>query len=366
MAQSSTVAILIPSLNPEVKLVNLVASLRERSDCPIILVDDGSRPEKRHFFEEAAQQPDVILLHHSVNLGKGRALKTGFNEFLQRYPDGIGVCTADGDGQHLPEDIIRCCDALRDNPQSLVLGVRDFSESGVPWKSYFGNTLTRNVFRLAGLKISDTQTGLRGISRDLMKKLMNSVGERFEFETVMLLDAVQNGISFHEVTIKTVYLDGNSETHFDPLKDSIRIYKVILSHGFRQLFKFTVSGLISFGVDIGLFAILFYRIVPFLGLPRLITSVAVARACSLVVNYLLNHNYVFKAQPGKVGSWLSFGNYLLLCGIIMLLSYGLTRLFLTCFPTNNAVLCKTMADVICFFVSFMAQKKIIFAQKKRG
>ena len=202
-----------------------------------------------------------------------------------------------------------------------------------------------------------------------MKTLMNSFGERFEYETVMLLDAAQYKIPFLEVPIQTVYLDGNSETHFNPFKDSIRIYNVILKRSLGQFLRFSISGLLSFAVDISLFSLLFYVIVPTIGLPRLITSVAIARACSLVVNYLLNHNFVFGHQykTGKMGTWKSFGGYLLLCGIIMGLSYYLTRGFLFVFPSWNAVLCKTIADIICFFVSFFIQKKLIFVhvhQKK--
>ena len=363
MDRNDIVAILIPSLNPNIRLVNLVSALRKLCDAPIILVDDGSRKENQHFFEEAAKLPDVFLLHHSVNLGKGRALKTGFNDFLVRFPNGIGVCTADGDGQHLPEDIIKCCDALRNHSDSLVLGVRDFSGHQIPWKSYFGNTLTSTVFRLFGMKISDTQTGLRGISAAFMKQTMNSFGERFEFETVMLLDARDCKIPILEVPIQTVYLDGNSETHFNPIKDSFRIYSVILRRCLTQFLKFSISGLLSFCVDISLFSLLFYIIVPRLGLPRLIVSVAVARACSLILNYLLNRNYVFRQNKlhdgiGRLVNWKSFVCYLLLCGFIMGLSYYLTRGFLFLFPNWNAVFCKTLADIICFFLSFFSQKKM--------
>ena len=367
MDRKDIVAILIPSLNPNARLVNLVSSLRKLSDAPIILVNDGSRKENLHFFEDAAKLPDVFLLHHGVNLGKGRALKTGFNDFLMRFPNGIGVCTADGDGQHLPEDIIKCCEALKNNPHSLVLGVRDFSGHQIPWKSYFGNTLTSTVFRLFGMKISDTQTGLRGISADFMKQTMNSFGERFEFETVMLLDARDHHIPVLEVPIQTVYLDGNSETHFNPFKDSIRIYSVIIRRCLEQFLKFSISGLLSFCVDISLFSLLFYIIVPRLGLPRLIVSVAIARACSLIINYFLNRNYVFRQNKrpdgtGKLATWKSFACYLLLCGFIMGMSYYLTRGFLFLFPSWNAVICKTSADVICFLLSFFSQK-IMYTRK---
>ena len=364
MNKKHIIAIVIPSLNPDSHLPDLVMNLRSRCDYPIILINDGSRQENLKYFNEAAGLSDVILLHHSTNLGKGRALKTGFYEFLKLFPDGIGVCTADGDGQHRPDDIIKCCKALKEKPTSLILGVRDFSLPGIPWKSVYGNTLTRFIFRLAGVSISDTQTGLRGIGSIFLKELTNIQGDRFEWETMMLLDAEQAGIPFFEVPIQTVYLDGNSETHFNPVKDSFLIYCVILKHCFKRFIHFSISGLISFVVDITLYSILFYIIVPKLGLPRLITSVAVARACSLIVNYFLNRYFVFGHAKGNIDSLRSFSGYLILCGLIMGLSYCLTRWFLIICPSWNAVLCKMIADVICFVVSFFVQKKIIFHHRK--
>ena len=132
--------------------------------------------------------PQVTLLQHHVNLGKGRALKTAFNYYLNYFPDGIGVVTADGDGQHAPEDIIKCVERLRHSPEALILGVRDFSGKDVPLRSRVGNKITRTILKWAiGAPISDTQTGLRGIPRWFLKQILPLKGERFEFETSMLV-----------------------------------------------------------------------------------------------------------------------------------------------------------------------------------
>ena len=142
---------------------------------------------------------------------------------------------------------------------------------------------------------------------------------------------------------------------------------MILKRSLGQIFNFSISGLVSFGIDIGLYSLLYYIIVPKLGLPRLITSVAGARVCSLTVNYLLNRNFVFQPQHNteRIGSWKSFGGYLLLCAFIMGMSYYLTRFFFYVCPSWNAVLCKTLADIICFLFSFFVQKKIIFVDTTR-
>ena len=221
---SNSAAIVIPSLNPDHNLVSLVTSLRKETSIPIIVVNDGSRPECDALFERLSQENDVTILRHAVNCGKGRACKTAFNYYLNTYPDGPGVVTCDADGQHSPDDIIRGIRELSANPDSLILGCRDFSSQGVPWKSSFGNNVTRFVYALCTRKfIGDTQTGLRGIPRDFLKYLLTVDGERFEFETLMLLECVALKIPIREYPIATIYIDSNRETHFRPIKDSLMI-----------------------------------------------------------------------------------------------------------------------------------------------
>ena len=83
---------------------------------------------------------------------------------------------------------MKCKQVLLKCKQDLILGVRAFDQENVPAKSQFGNNLTRKVFRtLYKVDISDTQTGLRGIPTDFMKILLDVPGERFEFETRMLI-----------------------------------------------------------------------------------------------------------------------------------------------------------------------------------
>ena len=94
--------VLIPSLNPDEKLIRLLEGLHELDIRDILLVDDGSKPETKHYFEQARQMGCRVVTH-AVNLGKGRALKTGFNAFLNLFPDRPGVVMADADGQHSPQ-----------------------------------------------------------------------------------------------------------------------------------------------------------------------------------------------------------------------------------------------------------------------
>ena len=182
------ITVILPSLNPDEKMVNTVVGLKEHGFDDIVVVNDGSDQAHLAPFESVAGLEGVTVLTHEVNKGKGRAMKTAF-EYIMKNRSGIsGVVTVDGDGQHLPKDIRRCGEKMEENPDKVVLGVRDFSSPDVPARSRFGNNLTRFVFRFAcGIKISDTQTGLRAIPFKYLSLMTKIDGERYEYETNQLL-----------------------------------------------------------------------------------------------------------------------------------------------------------------------------------
>lgn len=216
----SDVSVVLPSLNPDEKLGIVIDGLLQYGFTDIILVNDGSSPEKLHYFTEAAQHPEVHLLHHEVNRGKGAALKTAFQYVLENRPNGAGVITVDGDNQHHPEDTRRCAEQMLESGH-LVLGVRDFSQPDVPFKSRNGNKITSLVFKLfVGMTISDTQTGLRAIPGELLPLMLEIGGDRFEYETNMLLALKERDLPFDEVKIRTVYLEENKSSHFRAVRDS--------------------------------------------------------------------------------------------------------------------------------------------------
>ena len=100
--------LIIPSLNPDERLVHYVRELIAKGFTRIILIDDGSSPQSRPVFQTLRTMPECDLLVHTVNMGKGRSLKDAFNYYCQTYAkEYAGVITADADGQHTPEDVIR-------------------------------------------------------------------------------------------------------------------------------------------------------------------------------------------------------------------------------------------------------------------
>ena len=214
---------IIPSLNPDEKLLKCVSDLKEQGFDKIIVVNDGSNDETKKYFDKL----DTIVLNHEVNLGKGKALKTAFKYYLSNFKNYDGVVTVDSDGQHKGSDAYEVAKYIETN--TLVLGVRNFKQKNVPFKSRYGNIITTFIFKiLYGKKINDTQTGLRGIPNDFIKKIINLNGSRFEYEINVLKYAIKEKVLIKEVMIKTIYIKKNKSSHFKVFKDSFKIYKEMI------------------------------------------------------------------------------------------------------------------------------------------
>lgn len=215
--------VLIPAYKPDGKLIETLTKLAERQFL-LMVVDDGSGSDYDSIFIEAAKYARVI--RYAVNRGKGGALKQGFRCIRKCFASASYVITADADGQHKPEDIAKISDYLHENG-GFVIGSRAFVGE-VPLRSRFGNTVTRGVYHLvSGVKVQDTQTGLRGFERSLLNWLLTIPGDRYEYEMNMLMSAARDHIAIGEVPIETVYEGKNESSHFRPLHDSVKIYKEI-------------------------------------------------------------------------------------------------------------------------------------------
>lgn len=221
------VHVLIPALNPCERLAGVIDELLcSDAVAGVVVVNDGSEASREELFQALAARPRVSLLRHKSNLGKGAALRTGIRFFLGQAGEDDVLVTADADGQHLPSDILAVAKAGMASPGSLVLGTRSFL-GDVPFRSRFGNDLTRFVFRLfTGWRLADTQTGLRAIPRCFLKALLAVEANRYAFELEMLLLASRLHIPVTAVPVQTVYLEGNAASHFRPVVDSLRICRV--------------------------------------------------------------------------------------------------------------------------------------------
>jgi len=227
-----TYGVLIPAYQPDERLLDAVGQLREAGR-DVIVVNDGSTGDCAAVFARMKTAfPAVHVLRHAANRGKGAALRTGFAYFLAHFSDAFaGVVTADADGQHALEDIMRVGEALLVEPEALVMGTRVFSEEQVPLRSRLGNTITIAVFRMvSGKKVGDTQTGLRGIPRALAQEMLSAEEDGFDFELEMLMQAAKEGRALHEVPIRTIYIGNNESSHFHTLADSAAVYRVFWKH----------------------------------------------------------------------------------------------------------------------------------------
>ena len=364
MNDLSKVSVVLPALDPDEKLVAVIDGLLEYGFTDIILVNDGSKPENLHYFEDAAaQHPEIHLLHHEVNRGKGAALKTAFRWFMDNRPDALGVVTVDGDNQHHPEDTKACALHMLEH-NKMVLGVRDFSLPHVPPRSRMGNRITSGVFKIfVGMTISDTQTGLRAIPAKDLETLITIYGDRFEYETNMLLAMKDYGIAFDEVKIRTVYIEENKSSHFRAVADSWRIYKLILAHFFR----YGLASIVSAIIDTALFSLLSAIVHPVLsGLLLSAVPAICARALSSLCNFFMNKKLVFKS---KVSTGKALLRYYMIAIPNMLLQAGLTYTLSTLLHIpDEATFLRTLVYVVVmcvlFIATFMLQQRWVFALKK--
>jgi len=353
MSIYENVAIVIPSLEPDEKLINLLKDLKLNNFKNIIIVNDGSKKEYDSIFSIAETEYKCHVLTHFVNWGKGRALKSAFNYILSEHPDCVAAVTVDSDGQHRIEDICSCCKAVLENQDALIMGCRDFirTEGDIPFRSRFGNIVTHGVLNiLCGIKVKDTQTGLRGFSRSIMEIFLSTNGERFEYEMNMLLDAKINNIRILEIPIKTIYIEENRSSHFNPLLDSARIYAIFG--------KFLISSFASFIVDILLFTLLIIllRNVDIFISYYIYIATIVARIISANINYKINKNKVFK---NKQYGFTTLRNYCILFCVQLLISAGAVNILYSLTGFHETII-KICVDTVLFLLSFYLQREWVF------
>ncbi|GAA0326112.1 hypothetical protein GCM10008967_15850 [Bacillus carboniphilus] len=231
--------IIIPALNPPESLVVYVQELLEHGSSHVIVVNDGSNLESNHIFNKLKHFKRCTVLTHGENKGKGCAIKTAFQYFLDHFHHMEAVITADADGQHSIEDVLKLAKVLEHKKEGLVCGVRNFKESFVPKRSLIGNRMTSFIFYLLfRIRLLDTQTGLRGFPKNELPSLIDLKGDRYEYEMNVLIYAATRRVPILEVPIQTLYFNQNKGSFFKPLRDSIRILHIILLGFFFQRRKY--------------------------------------------------------------------------------------------------------------------------------
>ncbi len=339
---------LIPSFEPNQTLIKLVKELFKQHFV-VVIVNDGSDERYTEIFNQVKEM--AIVLNHEINKGKGEALKTGLSYIRKYFPENSSIVTLDADGQHSIKDTLRVCAHLDKYPNGLILGVRHFDQA-VPLRSRFGNITTKFIFKLStGLSVSDTQTGLRAFKANKIEFMLDVEGSRYEYEMNVLLKSAREKQDIIEIEIETIYENDNEGSHFDTLKDSLRIYK--------EIFKFIFTSLSSFLLDMGLYSLLLI-LSSGLGVLSIPVSNMIARIMSASYNFTMNRYYVFKH---KDSIFKPAFKYILLASFIMI---GNT-FFLSALVYDlglNKYIAKLITEFSFFTLSFLSQKLFIFNHQK--
>ncbi len=337
-------AVLIPAYNPEKLLCGLVRELSRMGFQRIVVVNDGSGEASAEVFRRLKSDGLCTVISHAVNTGKGAALKLGLDYLYSNHPECRSIITADADGQHSPEDIRRLAEEAEHHPDSLILGVRSFDRENVPFRSMIGNKTTRLLMRLfLGLAVSDTQTGLRAIPRRLVPDLLKIASNRYEFELEMLILCRRAGIPLREVGIRTIYIDGNSASHFNPLLDSFKIYFV--------LFRYILSSIVTAVFDF----IIFLAVFPLTG-GNILVSTYLSRGAAVCLNYVLVKNMVFDSRQKIIRT---FPVYILLVCISGFISAAMVTYMQEYFHLDPRI-GKPLAELFLYLANFVIQRDFIF------
>ncbi len=342
--------VVIPAYQPDEKLLKTVAELRQKTAYTLIVVDDGSSPDRQPIFDKL--EHDVTVLHHEVNRGKGAAMKTAFAYIQEHFPGDEGIVTVDADGQHLVPDIVRVSEDWAAHPDALVLGSRRFT-GNVPFKSRAGNAITRQVFRAStGVKVFDTQTGLRAFAVSRVPMMLEMHGDRYEYEINVLLYATRHRVPIREVPIETVYIEENASSHFHPVRDAWRIYKMILMFAASSLVAAVVDYVLVLLLE-PLFSYLTAVTAPAVSAP-LLAATAVARVVSSLCNYFINGKLVFEECSKR-----SILRYYLLVVAIYAVNYTLLVALDMILPLWLA---KLIVEIVLYPISFYMQRRFVFAK----
>lgn len=344
--------VIIPVLNPGYNLINLVRVIKQSGFEYVVIVNDGSSEEYNDIFAEVSKQQGVTILRHCVNLGKGRALKTAINFVINEYPKCVGVITVDADGQHTIKDIQAMNKALLQyqGENKIILGCRTFEDTDelkVPLRSKIGNVCTKYIMRyLCNLKVSDTQTGLRAIPRQYLPKLVETAGERYEYETNMLLQLTTGGAQITEIPINTVYEGQNEVSHFHPLRDSWMIYKTIIAYSLSSMLSVVVDNL------------LFIVLLPYINNVWILTFIG--RAAAALVNFTVNRNVVFKKRDHVWNTFLKYILLVLLSGTVS--AFAVSKI--SSWMGDISIIVKICVESVLYFFNYYIQKNFVFIKKQ--
>ena len=355
--------VVIPALSPDPKVTDYVSALLDKGFRQVVVVDDGSGEAFAGTFYTLEGMEGCTVLRHEKNRGKGRALKTAFAHILNcPLWEGSAVVTADADGQHSVEDVCAVAAAAAAEEKRLVMGVRDLSLPNVPTRSKIGNRVTSWAFHLLyGVRLEDTQTGLRGIPWGLLRWCAGIEGDRFEYEMNMLIKAAREHVELRQVSIEVIYYDNNAGSHLHTVRDAWRVFCILMAGlGWYTAAAALAAAALSAAADVLTFwlgsAVIFR---PLSDLACYWWSTLTARALSSTLNYSLNRRYVFGAKP-RPRTVVRY--YCLWLGQLMC-SYLLLLFMTVLIPSLPPVVSKALVDILLAIGSYQIQMHWVFREE---
>lgn len=227
---------LICAYNEEKTIADVVAESRKYIH-PIIVVNDGSTDRTA----DRAKRAGAIILTHKTNLGKGAALRTGFDDFLEK--DYGAVVTLDADGQHKPADIGELVKKCKEG-YDVVIAKRDFRSRVVPLSRKAGNFI--DSFTLSALlskEVYDPQNGFRIFKRETLERIKKDahiIDNGFLYETKLVVYLIKNNFKVGWADVTTIY-SPERKSKLDPLKhaaESLKLYGKLGKENILEIFKY--------------------------------------------------------------------------------------------------------------------------------
>ncbi len=220
------VSVIVPSFQARATLGtvldDLLAEIPGLTQTSVFVVDDGSSDGTG----DVARSRGVRLVTHARNRGKGAALRTGLAEAAQLGFQA--ALTVDADGQH-PARAARAVLDASDDPNEIVLGIRNLGRAGAPRANQLSNQFSNLVLSgFAGKRLADTQCGLRRYPIAATLSL-GCRSEGYAFEAELLLRAVAANVRVIQVPVDVLYPPAEQRvTHFDSVRDPARIVVAVL------------------------------------------------------------------------------------------------------------------------------------------
>lgn len=354
------ITVIIPSYCPDDRLLAIVQGLIAAGADDIAVINDGSGKEYEPVFDEVRRMPCCTVIEHASNRGKGAAIKSGMVFCLTERPASRGIVTVDGDGHHRVRDAVSCAHRMISSGR-VIIGQRGRNDKTISPRGRYGNRITSFAISVVcGFNIPDPLSGLRGIPAKFLPVFLKTKGDRYDFETNMLLDLKRKSIPFRLFSITGEFFPDGKKSHFRLFRDSAGIFAEILRY-FGQQFRYMLSSALCYSFEYIVYRILLGYL-PVLGIT--LTNY-ICRAMAGSLNFFINKKVVFRTKKKNITTAV---RYLAVSVFVMLLSTELiviiNKLFLT-EKNTVAKFVKLPVDFAMFFVSYFLQKKWVFAPRKK-